>query len=106
MADSLDQVIAGVVAQRQANAVHVLVSDVGMNGHVIHGVFAPDPPSQQIIDMARDFCRGWTGYGDTAVVTLQLNSQLPCGGQCTRKPTGVWADCYCYVNRCNDRDPS
>jgi len=42
----------------------------------------------------------------STVQSLPLNSQLPCGGECTRPPTGNWTDCYCYVNRCNDRDPS
>lgn len=81
---------------------YILVSDVGLNGYVIHGAFAPEPPSDRTVGMAKAFCEKWTGYVSTDVVELELNGDLPCGGRCTRVVGGAWADCYCYANRCND----
>lgn len=83
--------------------VYVLVSDVGLNGNVVHGVYS-EPPSQKIIGHARAYSAGTTGYGHTIVEERELDSPLPCGGDCSRPLSGgSWSDCYCYRNRCNDR---
>ena len=85
--------------------VHVLVSDVGLNGYVVHGVYG-ESPSQRIVDQAEKYAAGFTGYQNTAVEQLEMDSLLPCGGTCARPKTGTWTDCYCYRNQCNDRVPA
>lgn len=91
------------VARSGMTHVFVLTSDVGLNGHVVHGVYS-DPPSRRILDQAQKYTQWLTGYGGTSVQRLELNSPLPCGGECTRPAKGgTWSDCYCYRNRCNDR---
>ena len=82
---------------------YILISDVGMNGYVIHGVY-DTPPSPEVIALAKEFTRGWTGYAGTTVEERRLNGSLPCGGECTRpKENSTWADCWCYVHDANGR---
>jgi hypothetical protein len=83
---------------------YVLISDSGLNGSFVHGVYS-ESPDPEVVRHAEEFARGWTGYGGTTVEPRELNSRLPCGGECTRPDGGVWAQCYCYVHRANDRKP-
>lgn len=84
--------------------VFVLISDVGLNGHVVHGVFDA-PPSSTVVAEAEKSGRGWTGYSATTVVEQELNRALPCGGECTRLPVRgtSWSSCHCYVNGLSGR---
>ncbi len=77
--------------------VYVLISDVGLNGFVVHGVYSAEP-SADVIRAAALFSRGWTGYQNTTVEEHDLDLGLPCGGQCTRRDPGVdpWSNCFCY----------
>jgi hypothetical protein len=64
--------------------VYVVVSDCGLNGPIVHGVYT-EPPSQKIIDtlinneyvLSDGFhvrISGVTGYGGTQVLVGDLNS--------------------------------
>lgn len=57
--------------------VYVLVSDVGLNGCMVHGVYS-ETPSKQIVDRAEAFAQRTTGYASTAVEEMELDS--PWGG--------------------------
>lgn len=79
------------------NTVHVLVSDIGLNGYVVHGVYT-NPPPDEVITASERFAAGFTGYQSTVVEIITIDDGLPCGGECTRPAKGTWTDCWCYRN--------
>jgi hypothetical protein len=59
--------------------VYVLVSDVGLNGYMVHGVYSESPP-KRIVERAEDFARKTTGYHHTAVEQMEMDSPWGGGG--------------------------
>lgn len=76
---------------------YVLVSDVGLNGYIVHGIYKFMPPPE-VINAAQLFAARTTGYAGTVVESIAVDEGIPCGGRCTRPPNGAWTDCYCYRN--------
>lgn len=54
--------------------VWVVVSDIGLNGVYVHGVYSSPPPISAVDELIHaKRVSSWTGYGGTSIEEFELN---------------------------------
>jgi hypothetical protein len=71
MAGTVRHVAEHAIPEHEPEHRFVLISDVGLNGPHIHGVFEKHPSVDQI-KAAERHARGWTGYSGTTVEEFEV----------------------------------
>lgn len=52
--------------------VYVVISDVGLNGPLVHAVLT-SPPDESVLDNIRTRCASLTGYQNTEVIEVEVD---------------------------------